>query len=149
MGDLIQNEQKHRYHSGIQRRWLLNIVSWLVALVGLSVVVTFLTVQSYYYSNLRSGMEAKARTASDFFSNYINLSYNGGSKIVLDRFGHDVTLHRRDEDHFEVSVRVIESVHFLAWVLSLSPEMTIAAPRSVRDRMRELVDSAAAEYGRG
>ena len=76
MGDLIQNETKHRYHSGIQRRWLLNIVSWLVALVGLSVVVTFLTVQSYYYSNLRSGMEAKARTASDFFSNYINLSYN-------------------------------------------------------------------------
>ena len=76
MGDLIQNEKKHRYHSGIQRRWLLNIVSWLVALVGLSVVVTFLTVQSYYYSNLRSGMESKARTASDFFSNYINLSYN-------------------------------------------------------------------------
>ena len=31
MGDLIQNEKKHRYHSGIQRRWLLNIVSWLVA----------------------------------------------------------------------------------------------------------------------
>ena len=72
----MENEQKHKNHSGIQRRWLTNIVSWLVALVLLSVIVTFLTVHSYYYSNMRSGMEAKARTASDFFSNYINLSYN-------------------------------------------------------------------------
>ena len=56
----MENEQKHKSHSGIQRRWLTNIVSWLVALVLLSVVVTFLTVHSYYYSNMRSGMEAKA-----------------------------------------------------------------------------------------
>ena len=76
MGDLMENEHGHKNHSGIQRRWMTNIVSWLVALIVLSVVVTFLTVQGYYYSNMRSGMEAKARTASDFFSNYINLSYN-------------------------------------------------------------------------
>ena len=72
----MENEHGHKNHSGIQRRWMTNIVSWLVALVVLSVVVTFLTVHGYYYSNMRSGMEAKARTASDFFSNYINLSYN-------------------------------------------------------------------------
>ena len=72
----MENEHGHKNHSGIQRRWMTNIVSWLVALIVLSVVVTFLTVQGYYYSNMRSGMEAKARTASDFFSNYINLSYN-------------------------------------------------------------------------
>ena len=72
----MENEQRPKSHSGIRRRWMTNVVSWLVALVLLSVVVTFLTVQSYYYSNMRSGMESKARTASDFFSNYINLSYN-------------------------------------------------------------------------
>ena len=69
-------ENEHKYHSGIRRRWLTNIVIWLVALVLLSVIVTFFAVRSNYYSTMRSGMEAKARTASDFFSNYINLSYN-------------------------------------------------------------------------
>ena len=70
------------------------------------------------------------------------------AQVVLDRFGKDVTLHRRGDSQFEVSVRVIVSAHFLSWVLSLSPEMTIAEPRSVRDRMRLLVESAAAEYSR-
>ena len=71
------------------------------------------------------------------------------AQIVLDRFGKDVTLHRRGDDKFEVSVRVIVSDVFLAWVLSLSPEMTIVEPKSVREKMRSLVESAAAEYGRG
>lgn len=65
-----------RLRSGIRRRWLINTVSWLVLLVLVFVVVISMTVAGYYYSNLRSGMEAKARTSSDFFSNYINLSYN-------------------------------------------------------------------------
>ncbi len=69
-------ENEHKHHSGIRRRWMTNIFAWLVALVLLAAIVTFLAVRGYYYSNLRSGMEAKARTASDFFSNYINLSYN-------------------------------------------------------------------------
>lgn len=70
------------------------------------------------------------------------------AQVVLDRFGQDVSLHLRGDDHFEVSVRVVVSVHFLAWVLSLSPEMTIVEPRSVRERMREFVESAEREYGR-
>ena len=72
---------------------------------------------------------------------------NRFAQIVLDRFGKDVTLNRRGEDHFEVSVRVIVSANFLSWVLSLSPGMTIAEPKSVREKMRSLVESAAAEYG--
>ena len=70
------------------------------------------------------------------------------AQIVLDRFGHDVTLHKRGDANFELSVRVVVSVHFLAWVLSLSPEMTVVSPQSVREKMRELIDGAAAEYGR-
>ena len=31
---------------------------------------------AYYYSNVRSGLEAKAKTTTDFFSNYISQSYN-------------------------------------------------------------------------
>ena len=68
------NARKHR--SGIQRRWLVNTISWLVLIVMVFVIAASLTMTGYYYSNLRSGMEAKARTASDFFTSYLNLSYN-------------------------------------------------------------------------
>ena len=68
--------EKSRRHSGIQRRWLVNTISWLVLIVLVFVAAASLAMTGYYYSNLRSGMEAKARTASDFFSNYLNLSYN-------------------------------------------------------------------------
>ena len=61
---------------GIQRRWLVNMVSWVLVLVVACVVVASMAVAGYYYSNIKSGMEAKAKTSSDFFSNYINLSYN-------------------------------------------------------------------------
>ena len=71
------------------------------------------------------------------------------AQIVVDRFGKDVTLNRRGDGKFDISVRVIVSDVFLSWVLSLSPEMTIVEPKSVRAKMRSLVESAAAEYGRG
>lgn len=73
---------------------------------------------------------------------------NSLAQIVLDRFGKDVTLHRRGEDRFDVSVRVIVSANFLSWVLSLSPEMKIAEPKSVREEMRRFIESAAEEYRR-
>ena len=74
MGNLTKPEKK-RHHNTISRRWLLNTMSWLILIIVVFVVAASLTVTAYYYSNLRSGMEAKARTASDFFSSYINLSY--------------------------------------------------------------------------
>lgn len=78
MGNLIQKNEKteRKHHTGIQSRWLRNTISWLILIVMVFVVTASLAMIGYYYSNLRSGMESKARTASDFFSNYLNLSYN-------------------------------------------------------------------------
>lgn len=78
MGNLILNKKDNarKHRSGIQRRWLVNTISWLVLIVMVFVIAASLTMTGYYYSNLRSGMEAKARTASDFFTSYLNLSYN-------------------------------------------------------------------------
>ncbi len=69
------------------------------------------------------------------------------AQIVIDRFGQDVTLNPHGDGYFEVSVRVACSVHFLAWVLSLAPEMTVSAPQSVRDQMRDMLRGAVSEYG--
>ncbi len=79
MGNLTEKKKAKEdqpRRGGIRRRWLINTMSWLVLFVVLFAVVISMTVAGYYYSSLRSGLEAKARTSSDFFSSYINLSYN-------------------------------------------------------------------------
>lgn len=77
----MAGKKKHSRRSwrkigGIQRRWLLNIVSWVVLLAVVCVVFGSVAFASYSYSNMRYGMEAKAKASADFFKNYINLSYN-------------------------------------------------------------------------
>lgn len=61
---------------GLQGRWLRNTLSIVLALVLLCVLMLSLTVAVYYYSNMQAGMEAKARTSTGFFENYIGQSYN-------------------------------------------------------------------------
>lgn len=62
--------------TGIQKRWLFNNLSIVVLLVILCVVAFSLSFTMYYYSNMQSGLESKAKTTTDFFGNYINQSYN-------------------------------------------------------------------------
>lgn len=70
-------EKKPREHtSGLKRRWLFNNFSAVLAIVIAGVAVFAMFFSSYYYSNMRSALEAKARTTVDFFGNYINQSYN-------------------------------------------------------------------------
>lgn len=61
---------------GLQGRWLRNTLSIVLAIVLLCVLMLSLTVAVYYYSNMQAGMEAKARTSTSFFENYIGQSYN-------------------------------------------------------------------------
>ncbi|MFI3313914.1 MAG: ATP-binding protein, partial [Eubacteriales bacterium] len=62
--------------TGIQKRWLLNNLSIVISLVILCVVAFTLSFAMYYYSNMQSGLESKAKTTTDFFGNYISQSYN-------------------------------------------------------------------------
>ncbi len=61
---------------GIQRRWLLNNVSIVLAVVLIAVLIVSVAFSIYYYSNVESGLVAKAKTTTDFFGNYISQSYN-------------------------------------------------------------------------
>ena len=61
---------------GLQKRWLRNTLSLVLALVFLCVAALSVTVATYYYSNMRAGMEAKARTSTSFFETYIGKSYH-------------------------------------------------------------------------
>ena len=67
---------KFKKVSGLEKRWLVNNVSIMIALAVLCVAAVTVSLTVYYYSNLRSGLEAKAKTTTDFFGNYISQSYN-------------------------------------------------------------------------
>lgn len=70
-----RRKKKAEHRGGIQRRWLVHVVSWVVLLVLGCVFVSTMVVSSYYYSNMRFGLEAKAKASADFFKNYVDLSY--------------------------------------------------------------------------
>ncbi|MBQ6430467.1 MAG: HAMP domain-containing histidine kinase [Oscillospiraceae bacterium] len=61
---------------GLQGRWLRNTLSIVLVIVLVSVTALSVTVAAYYYSNMRAGMESKARASTSFFETYIGQSYN-------------------------------------------------------------------------
>lgn len=68
--------KQHKRLSGIERRWFLGNVGVITLLTIACVLAVILSMAAYYDTNLRSGLETKARTTTDFFSNYISQSYN-------------------------------------------------------------------------
>jgi len=61
---------------GLRKRWLRGTV--LIALTAVIAVVALFSIiiSSYYYATVRTGLEAKAKTVSDFFANYVGRSYD-------------------------------------------------------------------------
>ena len=68
--------KQHKRLSGIERRWFLGNVGIITLLTISCVLAVILSMAAYYDTNLRSGLETKAKTTTDFFSNYISQSYN-------------------------------------------------------------------------
>jgi len=62
--------------SGLSRRWLRGTV--FIALLAVVVVVAMFSIiiYSYYFATIRTGLEAKARTATDFLANFVGRSYD-------------------------------------------------------------------------
>jgi len=62
--------------SGLRRRWLRGTV--FIALLAVVIVVAMFSIiiYSYYFATIRTGLEAKARTATDFLANYVGRSYD-------------------------------------------------------------------------
>ena len=63
------------FMTGLRQRWLRGTI--MIALVVVVVAVTLFSViiYNYYHETVRTGLEAKARTATDFFANYVARSY--------------------------------------------------------------------------
>ena len=61
---------------GLRRRWIINTVSIVCVLGLICVLGVTAAFASYYYSAMESDMRYRARTTTEFFSEYINQSYN-------------------------------------------------------------------------
>lgn len=61
---------------GLQKRWLFNSVSIIIALGLVCVLAVTASFAAYYYSNLQADMQNKAKTTTEFFAEYLNQDYN-------------------------------------------------------------------------
>ena len=64
------------FMKGLRRRWLRGTVIIALLAVVLVVAMFSIIIYSYYFATIRTGLEAKARTATDFFANYVARSYD-------------------------------------------------------------------------
>jgi len=61
---------------GLRRRWIRGTVFIALMVVVVVVAMFAVIIYSYYFATIRTGLEAKARTATDFFANYVARSYD-------------------------------------------------------------------------
>jgi len=68
--------KKKRRIRGLRKRWLINSIGpiFLVAVMG--VAVFSVAVANYYYTGMRTGLETRAKEATDAFNTYGMSSYN-------------------------------------------------------------------------
>ena len=68
---------------GLQKRWLLNTASVVFALGLVCVLAVTASFSAYYFSNMESDLKYRARSTSDFFTDYIDQTYNEYSQSCI------------------------------------------------------------------
>ena len=61
---------------GLRRRWLVNTLGIVLSLGLVCVLAVTASYAAYYYSNMRSDMQSRARTTTEFFADFVNQNYN-------------------------------------------------------------------------
>ena len=64
------------FASAMRHKWLRSAVFIVFGAVVAAVLLFSIIIYSYYYSTVRTGLEAKARTATEFFANYVGRTYS-------------------------------------------------------------------------
>lgn len=68
--------------------------------------------------------------------------------VVLDRFGKEVPIRRRDDEHFSVRVQVALSGQFYGWLTGLGVGAKIIAPAGVLEEYKDYLGEVHAQYTR-
>ena len=67
--------------------------------------------------------------------------------VIIDRFGKDVKMLKKDNDHFVATVKVAVSKQFLSWVMALGNGAKIMAPERVVSQVKGEIKRLAELYG--
>jgi len=66
--------------------------------------------------------------------------------IIIDRFGHDISMYKVDDMQFETTVRVEVSPHFLTWLMNFGTDVKIINPQNVIDELKAIAKTILAQY---
>ena len=66
--------------------------------------------------------------------------------VVIDRFGQDVFIQKKDEEHFMTFVKINVSCQFFGWVAGLGSGVKIISPENVCRQYRDFLQTALQEY---
>ena len=66
--------------------------------------------------------------------------------VIIDRFGKDVMMIPKGEDHFRVSVLVAVSSQFFGWITGIGSGMRIAGPNEVVREYYEYLQELMGQY---
>ncbi len=70
------NTQTKLHVGGLRKRWLLNTASVVLALGLVCVLGVTAAFSAYYYSIMEADMRKRAKTATDFFADYVGQNYS-------------------------------------------------------------------------
>lgn len=60
---------------GMKGRWMLNSITAVLLIVTVAILAFSIAMHTYYNTSVRTGLETKALTASDFFISYVSKNY--------------------------------------------------------------------------
>lgn len=71
---------------------------------------------------------------------------NSFAGVMIDRFGKDVTMVMRDEEHFAVMAKVAVSPQFIGWIVGLGEDVRVTGPESVVKEIKKEGKRIASAY---
>ena len=63
------------FKGGLRQRWMRGTMLIVLTVIVVAITLLSVIIYNYYYVTIRTGLEAKAKTATDFFANYVDRSY--------------------------------------------------------------------------
>ena len=72
--------------------------------------------------------------------------HNSMAGVIIDRFGKDIPIIKKDSEHFTVSVKVAVSMQFIAWIIGLGEKVKITGPDNIVDKVDEEIERLIRQY---
>lgn len=66
--------------------------------------------------------------------------------VMIDRFGKEITIISKEDEHFIINVQVVTSRQFLAWIIGLGNGAKIIEPEFVVEQMHREIDRLIEQY---